>query len=462
MSALRGSARGTRGNRPQRDKKEKFYPLENHPEKYFPIDKNFTNFNNVQYYGDSIGKYDKRLTNLSDENIIINLSQFNPTSNTFNIPMAYIETRDAPILPYKADSYALCVASCYIPSTSIYLFEWIDTVTPQSGINYDKYTITIEVNNVAGMADGVTTRALEFVPYVRSDATNGIKRVFEINQCVVSLNNAFKDMWNIDLNILPADYNTVCYPPTFQLDVESSLIYILLDERVNPASYPAPGTPNPSFNNSDVNTYDLASSWIKISFNYWVHQWFQSSFPCSIVSTNPIDLIACTLNIFNDFSNERFINYPYGVANGNIPSAYDPEISDGVNQLIFYQLYQFNSTTELFSTVQKVIITSSIQVRPNYTRITAEGSANNITPSSMQYIGTLLDFSHTVSSFNNGESASPIEYTPVLHVWQDLLTQDQINQLSYAIHVQRTDGTLTSLQLLPGEMCNIKLMFRLK
>jgi len=206
----------------------------------------------------------------------------------------------------------------------------------------------------------------------------------------------------------------------------------------------------------------MLGSWVRIGLNYWVSQWFQSSFPCTIVSQDPSALIACWLNIYNDYSPNRFTIYPYGVANGTIPSAYNPAISNGGNQLIFYQIFQFNSTTELFSDVQKVVVVSNLQERPSNSRITGFESINNITPNSMQNINILLDFGYTVSSFNNKESTSPIEYTTPWHMWQDILTQDQLVNLSYQVYVQRTSGILTLLELLPGEMSSVKLMFRLK
>lgn len=451
-----------------RVKKEKFYPLEPKEEKYYPLDKNFTNFNNVQYYGDSISKYDKRFTNLSDENIIVNLNQYNPSNNTDNIPMSYNETRLSALLPYRADSYALCVSNVYIPTTSIYLFEWQDNITYNTGVTRPKYKITAVVNNIDGIADGVYEQTLSFFPYVQSDTNPGaVKRVFEINQCIQSLNDAFVAMWfNMGVDSF-TKYNTICYPPSFQLDIDTSLIYLVVDQRMNPpliAKGPNIGNTNPSFTNPNAFSYPIGdnASWINIGLNYWISQWFQSSFPCTIISKNPSDDVACYLNVYNDYNPTRFTTYPYGVLNGTIPSAYNPPISDGGNQIIFYKIYQFNSTTELFSDVQKVIVTSNLQIRPTNTRVTAIGSIANIVPNSMQYINTLIDFGHTVSSFNNSESASPIDYRPPWHMWLDVLSQDQITQLSYNVFVQRNNGVLTPLELLPGEMCSVKLMFRLK
>lgn len=446
--------------KPRTKKETKYYPLEPHTEKFYPIDQNFTNYNNVSYYGDQISKYEKRYTNLSDENIILNLNQFNPINNLVPIDMGYSDTREQPILPYKADAYALCVSSVYIPSTSIYLFEWVDKVVANNGVEYDKYGIQIEINNIPGLPDGVYSWPLKFVPYIQTDSTGPVKRVFEINQCIVSLNNAFKELWDsLGVSTL-TDYNTVCYPPSFQLDTESSLIYVIADQRINPPSLPGGLVPNPAFIKSSITDYVVGAgeSWLVIGFNYWVHQWFQSSFPCTIVSTDPSNPVACYLNIYNDFSKSRFITYPYGDANAPYPSAYDPDITFR----IFYQLYQFNSTTELFSTIQKILVQSSLQVRPSYTTITAQGSYANINPDSMQFINTLIDFYHTASSFNNNEVSGPIEYIPPWHMWLDILTQDQIKNISFQVFVQRTDGVLNKLQLMPGEMCNIKLLFRLK
>lgn len=413
------------------NKRDKFYPLDPRKDREYPLDKNFTNFNNVQYVGDSISKYDTRYTNLSEEDIFIILNKYNPIENTMNIPMQYDDSRQTSILPYKADRYKLCVISAYIPETSIYLFEWVNQVVPAVGSTYNKYTITVEYWNGTTLTS--TTVPLDFIPYVLSDVGSGLQRVFEINQCIVSLNDAYLQAF-ANLGITSG----TCYAPKFYFNKNNSIITVVADTRMNPL-----GGVNQFINNPLDWIQDGTTTFVRMGWNYWVGQWFDSTFPSVVIGNNIDGNESIVLSVFDTSDPAQIIQY------------------QGIGQT-YYEINQANSSTDLFSTVEKVVVTSNIQVRPQYTSITSIGSINNIQPNSMQYLNILADFPTTISSFNNGESSAPLIFTPLHHAWTDIVTQDNLNLLSYKIFVQRTSGVLTPLALFPGQLCSLKILFRLK
>jgi hypothetical protein len=409
----------------------KFYPLDPNPQFNYPLDRQFSGFNNVSYVGDNLSKYDTRYTNISSENIYMNLNQPNPITNTQSIPMSYSDTRPISILPYKASSYAVCVISAYIPETSIHLFEWQDLITPTNGTPYDKYTISAEYWDGTGPLQSADAK-LDFTPYYQTDL-GGIQRVFDINQCLTSLNNGFSDLFdtmNID--------STICDPPKFYLNKENSIITIVCDTRMNPL-----GGANEYVQDPTEWEESNATSFIRIGWNYWVQQWFGTTFSGVVTNSSVNSSSSFILSIYNTSDPEQIITYPPATQT-------------------YYEMNQNTSSTDLFSTVEKVVIVSNIQTRPQYTSISAVGSLNNITPNSMQSLNILADFPITISSFNNGESSAPLVLAPLHHMWTDILTQDNLNIINYDIFVQRTDLTLNRLSLMPGQMCAVKLAFRLK
>lgn len=407
----------------------KYYPLEGTREKFYPIDQNFTNFNNVAYVGNSISKYEQRATVLSNEDIFINLTQFNPIESNVIIPAAYNDARPTAILPYKASAYKLCVHAVYLPENSIYLFEWADTVTPVTGPTYDKYTVTVRYYDGVNPATSITV-PLQFVPYYKEDEVFGrVKRVFEISQVIESLNQAYATAFST-LGVV------ACNPPVFVMDKNTSLIGIYADQRMNP-----PGQSN--YLNPDPTTWVDNPGFVTITlgYNFWVSQWFTSSFPSLIIGSNIDGDQNTLLKIYNNS---------------------DPTLFTTIGGVTYYNIWQSNSTTDLFSTVEKVLITSSLQTRPQYTSITAVSSITNIIPNSMNSINILLDFPLTLSSANNSEVSAPITYMPTRNDWQDLVVEDSLNLLNYRIFVQRTSGVLTQVFLNPGQCCSVKLLFRLK
>jgi hypothetical protein len=414
------------------DGKKKYYPLDNQPTKYYPTDKNFTNFNNVSYVGDSLSKYETHFTDLSEENILIQLNQYNPVNNNTQIQAAYESTRTSPILPYRPDKYSVCVHSVMLPETSIFLFEWIDTITNINGFRYDKYTVSARYWD--GNAVSSITLPLQFFPYIFSDINGPVKRVYEINQCIISLNNAFQNVFNT--------LGITFSPPRFVFDKNTSLISIYCDSRYN-----LPGGAN-EFNPNPLSwTDEPGVPNVKIGWNFWVNQWFGSTFPSIIISEIPDDNQAVILSVYNNYNPNLFIQY------GNPPAGQT-----------YYEIVQANSSTDLFSTVEKILVTTSISIRPQYSSITGFISATQISQGiqSNQTISILLDFPLSLSSYNNSEISAPISYTPQTYLWQDIITEQPLSLVDYRIFVQRSNGVITPVFLNPGQMCSVKLLFVLR
>jgi hypothetical protein len=401
--------------------------------KYYPLDQEFTNYNNVQYYGNSISKYDRHITSMSDENVFIQLNLFNPVVSQRPIVCSYEDNRQQPIIPYKPNKYGLCVNSVYLPSESIYLFEWVDTITPIGGLAYNKYTINVRYwdGNVLRNRQEV----VNFTPYFDVDINGPVKRVYEINQCLQSLNDAYARAF--------AHFPIPYEPPRFVMDKETSLIYIICDIRYN--DYTNAGNAN-AYNSIPATWTDQAGIVnIQLSWNYWVHQWFAQTFNGSIVRQQ--------INEFEFFRTGPFFT-------GDATQVFT------LGGQSYYKMYQANSTTELFSTVEKIVIVSDLPIRNSYTSVTGFGSAtalsNPTIQNSNQFLSILIDFPLTLSSYNNTEIEAPIVYTPKLHYWIDIESETPISRVNYRIYVQRTDGTLSDVLLYPGQCATVKLLFRLK
>lgn len=413
--------------------------------KFYPFDpRNNQNYNvgpalryaNTSYEGDSVSIYNSPLKTsiYSEEDIHLTLNKYNPFNSQIPILAQYTETRQSPILPYKSNSYKVCVAGCILPETSIYLFEWEDTVTLPDNTQYAKYTVTVEYSDGSGLPPAVQTESLEFFPYYTQDTqANGRRRVYSIDQVLQSINQAFS-VAIIALKAsagLNADYKS----PYFYMERNSSLISFLFD-------FSQQGATNLTIENP-LN-YLNTEIYIRISFNFNVHQWFADTFPSIIPDIGEIS------------------NLPYAYLKTFLRR--EPNYQVTVDATPYWRITQMNSSTDLFSTVEKIIIVSNINTRPTYSSILGLSSLNNVNanPSSMSSINVLAQFPYTLSSFNNEEISKPLILQPPFHTWLDIITEQPIRELSYQILVLRTTGIVSEVTLMPGQVCSLNLIFSLK
>ena len=402
--------------------------------KYFPFDQTYRriqdsprlSYSGVAYQGDEVSIYDNPLhTSIySQEDIKITLNQYNPEGSQTYVDARYTETRSMALLPYRPDQYKCCLYSAFIPATAIYLFEWVDQVVPTNTNNppYDKYTVTVEycdgINPVA-----ISTEKLQFVPYYTTDSNAGsIKRVFSVDQVLQSLNDAIDNAYT--------DVGAPSNPAYFYLNSDGIISFLF-----DPADQ---GGVN-EFVTNPLN-YVTTDSFVRISVNFWVAKFFGSSFPSIVLR--------------NEISDQPYMYFKtYKRTEPNYVT-----VVDGVN---YWNIRQQNSTIDLFSDIEKIVVLSNLRTRPSFTNILGIGSSAS-NPSSMSSINSLGEFNYSLSSINNADISKPIIYYTTLHQWLDIQGSEPLEQLSYQIFTLRQNGFLTPIVLEAGSSCSIKLLFSLK
>lgn len=404
--------------------------------KYYPFDQTYRSiqegprmqYTGVNYVGDEVSIYDNPLhTSIySQEDIKITLNEYNRVGSQRFKEAKYTETRQMALLPYRPEQYKCCLYSAFIPATAIYLFEWNDTVVPDNPAvpPYDKYTVTVEY------CDGATvtsvTEPLIFVPYYSTDSNpNSIKRVFNVDQVIQSINNALSAAYTS-----LSGAGVTAEPATLYMDSDG-LINILFD-------YSQQGVNN--INIQNPLSFDTNEEFIRISFNFWVAKFFGSSFP-SVVLQNEIS------------------NLPYMYI--KLYNRIQPNYTVSINSVNYWNVKQQNSTIDLFSDIEKIVVLSNLRTRPSYTNILGVGSSASV-PSSMSSINSLGEFNYSLSSVNNADISKPIIYYTKLHQWLDILGTEPLEQLSYQLFCLRQNGILTPIEIEPASSCSIKLLFSLK
>lgn len=404
--------------------------------RYYPFDRTYKsiqegprmNYAGVNYAGDEVSIYDNPLhTSIySQEDIKITLNKYNPEGSQSYTDARYTETRSMALLPYRPEQYKCCLYSAFIPATAIYLFEWVDQVVPLDTniAPYDKYTVTVEY------CDGSTvtsqSETLQFVPYFSTDSNpNSIKRIFSVDQVLQSLNTAIKSAY-----IALAGAGVTARAAQFYMGSDG-LIGFLFDPSQQGAN---------NLNIQDPLNYDNTEEFIRISINFWVAKFFGSSFP-SVVLPNEISSLPYLY--FKTY--ERL----------------EPDYNVTINSIDYWNIKQQNSTIDLFSDIEKIVVLSNIRTRPSYTNILGVGSSSTA-PSSMSSINSLGEFNYSLSSVNNADLSKPIIYTTNLHQWLDIQGTEPLEQLSYQLFTLRQNGFLTPIILEAGSSCSIKLLFSLK
>lgn len=432
----------------------KFYPFDPKGPNSLITNSPTIRYANTSYSGDDISIYAPPLhTSLfTEESININLIKYNPQNAQNDIEAAYNEVRTSPVLPYRSDKYKVCMHSVFLPEDSIALFNWQDIIVPSDGSpEYAKYSITVEYRPINSLVIYNVTIPLEYVPYYQTDII-GIKRVFSIDQCLQSLNKAYKDAF-ADLIIQSAGPNVLtAKPPYFYMENNTSLISFLFDpsqqgigiqSETNPLLYTEPTYSNQSF--------------VRLSMNFNVHCWFADTFGSVIPPSINGQLVPK--------QNEPIYSYLrtfYRQEPGYIVSI--PVLIPPITNVSFWKITQMNSTTDLFSDVVRILVVSNtINTRPLYTQFSSieQIDTTNIT-SSMSSINILGDFAYTQSTYNNSEVSAPISYSSNPHNWLDIMTEEPLRLLSYRILVLRSNGVLSPVLLKPGKCCFLKLIFSLK
>jgi hypothetical protein len=134
--------------------------------------------------------------------------------------------------------------------------------------------------------------------------------------------------------------------------------------------------------------------------------------------------------------------------------------TSGFTRYNSYILTAEYSTSYRFNDIQSVIVTTNIPIRQEQLPL---NSANLFTsgPNSVAYISTLAvlsDFSVSITQF--GQQFENLIYYPQSQFrWTDMISDSQLDRLSFGFFVQKEDQSIQKIKLNPGDSCSIKIYF---
>jgi hypothetical protein len=131
--------------------------------------------------------------------------------------------------------------------------------------------------------------------------------------------------------------------------------------------------------------------------------------------------------------------------------------SSGLTKYNSFIIHSEFSTSNRFNDIQSIILTTNIPIRQE--QLPQIRDINN--PSNITYISTfgiLSDFSIHIERF--GQQYEELIYFPQSEFrWIDLISDSQLDRLSFTFWYQRNDQSIHKMKLNPGDSCSIKLYF---
>jgi hypothetical protein len=329
-----------------------------------------------------------------DENIVANLSLFNPHSSNKVIDANIDVSLEKPLLP-KCSDYKLTIARFRVPLNSLYpaftcrglLFETVFKY------NNNFYTTSIIVN-------------VDF---------------FSILDFIALVNNMLKSTHQQ----MPG-FNTNFYPYLFY-DDETRLFNLV---------YP-------------TNYYGNAPQVLIIFSNDLYY--FVAGLPAKPSPDKPGYF---ELNL-NSSPYHPFFSDFLDLAGAPIVTS-----TSGYTKYNSYILTSEFSTSYRFNDIQSVIVTTNIPIRQEQLPL---NSSNLFTsgPNNVAYISTLSvlsDFSVNITQF--GQQYESLVYYPQSQFrWTDMVSDNQLDRLSFGFFVQKEDQSIQKIKLNPGDSCSIKIYF---
>jgi hypothetical protein len=330
-----------------------------------------------------------------DENIVANLSLFNPHNSNKVIDANIDVSLEKPLLT-KCSDYKLTIARFRVPLNSLYpafTCRGLLFVTVFK-FNNNFYTTSINVN-----VDFFSI--LDFVAFV-----NGM------------LKNTHQQM---------PGFNTNIYPYLFY-DDETRLFNLV---------YP-------------TNYYGANAPQVLIIFSNDLY-YFVAGLPAKPSSDFPGYF---ELNLGSSLSHPYFSNVL------DLNGAPIVSSTSGFTKYNSFILTSEFSTSYRFNDIQSVIVTTNIPIRQEQLPL---NSSNLFTsgPNSVAYISTLSvlsDFSVNITQF--GQQYESLVYYPQSQFrWTDMISDNQLDRLSFGFLVQKENQSIEKIKLNPGDSCSIKVYF---
>ncbi|MCS7318162.1 MAG: hypothetical protein NZZ41_07670 [Candidatus Dojkabacteria bacterium] len=334
------------------------------------------------------------------ENIVANLSLYNPINSVSNIPASIDIGLEKPIL-LKCSDYKMTILRFNAP---------LNNISP---------TFNMEGKNFSARFRWST------FTLVRTISGSNIN--FSISSFIGAINQLFQLLTN-DLFSASGnnnDFNPM-FPPYIMMDEKTGIFYFVVRY-----------------------TYVNNNVLIDISKDL---QFFISGFPLILLSDG-----------FYSFALRSYLNddYQYFSPRYNNLSPSASVVGNSPTQFNSYKLISEFNTDYRFNFLQSIVILSNIPIRQETLPLSTENAIKD--PSNpFSYIATLPilnDFRGLIERY--GQQVSNLLYTNQGEFrWMDLLSDKPLDRLSFDFRWQSTDQQLHQLMLSPGESISIKIYFK--
>ncbi|MCS7318092.1 MAG: hypothetical protein NZZ41_07315 [Candidatus Dojkabacteria bacterium] len=319
-----------------------------------------------------------------DENIVANLSLYNPPTSSKPIEATIDISLEKPLLK-KMNEYKLTIARFRIPLFSIY---------PSFDLRNLFFQVTFRYNNTN---------------YSQSETITDL--IYSISEFVTIVNHIIQNAYS-GLGFFS---NT---PPYIKYH-EDRFCFVLPTEII------------------DNGIYIILSSDL---------YYYLGGFPAK-----PSTIIPGQYELYLS-QVEYYLSPIYDINNAPVISS-----TSGLTKYNSYMLQSEFHTGSRFNDIQNVIVTTNIPIRQEMLpQITNNPSNTNLT-----YISTLGIFSDFVVNISEfGQQYDELIYYPQSQFrWTDLISDGQLDRLSFSFLYQKNDQSIHKIYINPGDSASIKIYF---
>ena len=334
-------------------------------------------------------------------NIYVNASLFNNTDQ--NIPCQLEATLTQPILQ-TANKYKMCVVRFDIPLDSVQqsiMTTVMSTLTFSVGLEYQNSVSTVTATQQELSLMNTMTDFVHYLNALYGAAYSKLTTIY------TSLSNGYTPYftWDPTTHLLSLAFSQYFIANNIYLIMSQSLFNVI-------GSFPY----YPAGTNVNGNTVPPGYVMINSSTYAWNQAYIEQGFPSSSTTT------------------------PSGATYNAI------------------KITQEYNTSYNFNNVDKVVLLTSLPIRgevlPN-TGVINAGSTSAQTGSRI----ILTDYDVPINYW--GDLNQTLYYIPAtLDRWVDVITNQQLDRLSFNFQYEDTLGNLNQLYLAPYQRANIKLLFR--
>jgi hypothetical protein len=131
--------------------------------------------------------------------------------------------------------------------------------------------------------------------------------------------------------------------------------------------------------------------------------------------------------------------------------------ASGLTKFNSYLLQSEFDTSSRFNDIQNVIVTTNVPIRQEMLPQISNPN-NTLNLSYISTLGIFSDFTVNITSF--GQQYDELIYYPQSEFrWTDMLSDNQLDRLSFSFLYQKNDQSINKIYLNPGDSCSIKIYF---